>query len=154
MADIVPISVNLPVLSTAILPDALPVGSGQSTGMNLPLILENIERLLKVRKRKADAVSRAAGVPDAIRNLRRAVEGKIKSSPTLRIIDAIARELGTDADSLMREKIGVQPAPGMRDAILRQLEWLDQERERAMAQLEALDEAERVAAAPRKRKIR
>lgn len=152
MADIIPISVNLPVLSTANLPDAQPVSSGHSTGMDLGIVLQNIDRLLETKGRNAHEVSRSAGVPDAIRNLRRAVKGEIKSTPTLRVIAALAEELGTSLNDLMqpRKKPEIQSAPGVRQAILEKIDWLDQQKQQALQELATLEDAEK----PHKRKIR
>jgi transcriptional regulator with XRE-family HTH domain len=121
--------------------------------MDLITVLANIERLLKAKKRSADAVSRAAGVNDAIRNLRRTVRGEIKAAPTARTIAAIAAELGVTVDYLMmpREKPDIQPAPGVREAILEKIKWLDQQREQALAELAALDEVEKARNAPKRR---
>lgn len=142
--DITDISVNVPVLSTAILPDAQNSRSGQSTGMDLAVVLQNIERLLELKQRSADAVSRAAGVPDAIRNLKRTVRGKIKAAPTMRTIAALADELKVSVDDLIRprERIEIQPVPGMRETILKKIEWLDREKQQALDELEALEHAE------------
>ena len=112
--------------------------------MDLATILQNIERLLKAKGRSAHAVSVAAGVPDAIRNLQRAVEGKIKAAPTARTISALAAELGVTVDELMtaRKKPDVQAMPGVREAILEKIKWLDRQKEQALAELAALDEVE------------
>lgn len=124
--------------------------------MELAAVLENIERLLKAKKRSADEVSRAAGVPDAIRNLRRHLRGQIKAEPTTRTISALAEELGVTVDYLLsrRPAVHVEPAPGVREALLRQIDWHEQERQRAIDQLAALDEAESGARKTPKRKIR
>ena len=98
--------------------------------MDLAVILQNIEILLKTKGRKADPVSKAAGVPDAIRNLKRAVRGEIKSGPTLRTIAALAAELGVSVNDLTqpRRKPDVPPAPALRDMILKKLKWLEQQK--------------------------
>jgi hypothetical protein len=94
-------------------------------------------------------------VPDAIRNLQRAVEGKIKAAPTARTISALAAELGVTVDELMtaRKKPDVQAMPGVREAILEKIKWLDRQKEQALAELAALDEDEVSARkAPRRQK--
>jgi transcriptional regulator with XRE-family HTH domain len=154
--DMAGISVSLPELSTAILPDAIFAGSGHSTGMELPVILQNIELLLEAKGRKAHSVSKAAGVPDAIRNLQRAVRGEIKSGPTLRTIAALAAELGVSVDELTRprKRPVISSAPGVRDVILKKLVWLEQQKRDALEELAMLDEAEAEVKKAPKRKIR
>jgi hypothetical protein len=91
-------------LSTAILPDDPVRHGGHSTGMELKPILKRIEGRLKLQGLSADAASKAAGKPDAIRNLRRAVkEGGRKgvSTDTLR---ALAPVLGVTAGWILGEK--------------------------------------------------
>ncbi len=98
-----PVSVNLPVLSTAILPGAENLYSGHLTGMELDVLkvlLANLERLMKERGLSADALSRRAGVPDAIRNLRRAIESG-KGGTTLRTLAALAKVLNTTPAALL-----------------------------------------------------
>lgn len=102
MPDIGTISVNLPVLSTVKLPDAQAVNSGHSTGMDDKVLLNNINRLLKAKKVSADAVSKAADRPDAIRNLRRRVAGTFSGSWTLDTLADIARALQTTPWELLR----------------------------------------------------
>lgn len=65
-------------------------------------LLENIERLLKAQKVSADAVSKAAKRPDAIRNLRRRVAGEFNGSWTLDTLADIAKALKTSPWDLLR----------------------------------------------------
>jgi hypothetical protein len=157
MPDITGISVGLPVLSTAILPDALLKGSGHATGMDLNILLANIERRLTIMKMSADKASKAAGHPDCIRNLKRRIKGEIKGDGiSHQIVRDLARVLETTAEQLTepREKVEVQPIPGLRGQLLSQLQYLERERERVIEQLEALDAAELTAQKPQRRKIR
>lgn len=89
-------------MSTVKLPDALIVSSGHSTGMNDRLLLANVERLLKARNATADAISRKAKRPDAIRNLRRRVQGEKQGSWTLDTLSDIAAALDTSMWELLR----------------------------------------------------
>ena len=124
--------------------------------MDLGTVLHNIDLLLKADGRKADGVSRAAGVPDAIRNIRRVVKGEIKSTPNLRTITALATELGVSVDYLTqpRRKPEIKPMPGLREAILQKIQWLDQQKKQALEELAALEEAESAPRKPLKRKMR
>lgn len=70
--------------------------------MSEKVLLDNIERLLKLRKVSAHAASEAAGVPDAIRNLRRSVRGETKTKWNIDTLEAIAAELGTSSWELLR----------------------------------------------------
>ena len=99
MPDIGAISVNLPVMSTVNLPDAQPKGSGHSTGMDLKVLLNNIDRL---KKTSDHAVSVKSGSEDAIRNLRRYASGEIKGMWTLDTLEKVARALNTTPWELLR----------------------------------------------------
>lgn len=70
--------------------------------MNDRLLLANIERLLKDKGVTADAVSRKAKRPDAIRNLRRRVEGEKLGSWKLDTLADIAVALDTSSWELLR----------------------------------------------------
>lgn len=102
MPDMPTISVSLPALSTVKLPDAQIVNSGHSTGMDDKVLLSNIERLLKTQKVSADAISKLAKRPDAIRNLRRRVAGEFNGSWTLDTLSDVARALQTTPWELLR----------------------------------------------------
>lgn len=124
--------------------------------MDLEIVLQNIELLLKAKGLKADRVSKEAGVPDAVRNLRRTVQGKIKSGFTLRTAAALATKLGVSVDDLInpRKRPHISLTPGIRDAILQKIEWLEQQKAQALDELAALDEAEFQLKKTPKRKIR
>jgi hypothetical protein len=66
------------------------------------VLLANIERLLKARGTTADAVSKAAKSPDAIRNLRRRVAGEKQGHWRLDTLEAIAQALDTSPWELLR----------------------------------------------------
>lgn len=122
--------------------------------MDLSLILANIERLLALKGLKADKASRLAGKPDAIRNIKRKLKGEIKGTGvTVETLNAIAAVLGTDYAGLStpRDQIQVRPVTGLREEIVRKIDWLDREKERALEELEALDRAERPEKKPAKR---
>ncbi|MEN6535681.1 MAG: hypothetical protein ABFD89_18600 [Bryobacteraceae bacterium] len=157
MPDMAGISVSLPDKSTAFLPDAHRIVSGHSTGMDLAVILENIERQLRIKKMSSDKASRLAGKPDAIRNIKRKLKGEIQGDGiTVKTLEALAGALGSTVDELTtpRERINISPVPGLRDSIIAKLEWLDRERDRALQELSALDQAENSAKKAAKRKIR
>lgn len=70
-------SVELPHLSTVILPVIVDRVAGHTTGMNsppLPEILDRIDQRLKLLGSNDARASKKAGHPDAIRNMRRAVK--------------------------------------------------------------------------------
>jgi hypothetical protein len=143
-------------MSTVKSPDARFVSSGYSTGMDLPLILSNIEWRLKVLKLSANRASDLAGTPDAIRNLRRRVAGKAGGSFTVDTLQKLAVALKCEPKDLMQAtpQENVKPIPGLRGQLLSQLAYLDTERDRVLRQLDALETAELPAEKPRKRKIR
>lgn len=117
MPDMDRISVSLPVLSTVKLPGADPVNSGHSTGMDHDILLENIERLLKIQKVSADAVSKAAKRPDAIRNLRRRVAGETSGSWNLDTLADIARALKTTPWDLLRPSSAILEDENLRKMV-------------------------------------
>jgi transcriptional regulator with XRE-family HTH domain len=125
--------------------------------MDLKLILDNIDRLLRVKKLSQDKASRDSGHPDAIRNIRRKLKGEIKGKGlSVEIVKDLARVLGVSAAELMEpaERIEVPVVPGLRGALQAQLDYLDRERARVMDQLVALDEAETAGQKRQKRRIR
>lgn len=88
-------------MSTVILPDAPLEEAGHSTGMELQDILSRIERRLKAVKLTPDAASRAAGKPDAIRNIKRAVRDGARTGVSTDTIRALAPVLKTSASWLL-----------------------------------------------------
>lgn len=70
--------------------------------MNLKVLLANIDRLIRVNKTSANAVSKLAGSPDAIRNLRRYAAGELKGMWTLDTLESVAKALGTTSWELLR----------------------------------------------------
>jgi len=146
MPDMAAISVSLPALSTAILPDAWAVNSGQSTGMDLKAILANIDRRLKVLQISAHEASLDSGHQDVIRNLRRKVKNGKASKGSLRAdtLEDLARALKCSVEDLKRpvDASGAALVPGMRDILLARRELLDRERALIDEQLAAMDEAE------------
>jgi hypothetical protein len=117
MPDIPAISVNLPHLSTVNLPDAKPVGSGHSTGMDHDILLNNIERILKAKKVSADAISKKAKRPDAIRNLRRRVKGDYDGSWTLDTLTDVAAALEISPWELLRPAGAIPVGEEFRDFV-------------------------------------
>lgn len=111
--------------------------------MELAVVYANIIELLETKGLSADKVSRDAGVPDAIRNIKRRLDGGIKSrSLNIQTLDALAAQLGVTADYLKANHDQPQSTPGsVREAILAKIAWLDRERAQAMAELSAIDQA-------------
>jgi len=95
-------------MSTVKMPDALAMGSGHSTGMDLKVLLTNIDRHIRLQKTSDNAVSNKAGRADAIRNLRRYASGELKGMWTLDTLDAVAKALGTSSWELLRP-VGAVP---------------------------------------------
>lgn len=63
--------------------------------MNLSAVLKRIERRLEALEISADAASKAAGKPDAIRNIRRAVKNGQRQGVNMTTLDALASALKT-----------------------------------------------------------
>lgn len=122
IADMDALSVRIPVLSTVNLPDAHRFRSGYSTGMDHETLLANIERHLKTKKVSADAVSKLAKRPDAIRNLRRRVKGQFDGSMTLDTLIDIARALDVPPWELMRPPGAAASPDELRDLIDQRIE--------------------------------
>lgn len=122
MADIRLVSVGLPVLSTVNLPDARASISGHSTGMNLTVLLANIDRHLLATGETDNALSTRAKKPDAIRNLRRYASGEIKGMWTLDTLEAVARALGTSSWELLRPPGAIPTDDSLRNYIDRVVE--------------------------------
>ncbi len=117
MPDIASISVSLPVLSTVKLPDVGSVGSGYSTGMDLTVLLNKIDRYLRIQKTTDNALSKKAGSQDAIRNLRRYASGEIKGMWTLDTLEAVARAMGTSSWELLRPPGAIPEDESLREYI-------------------------------------
>lgn len=117
MPDMSAISVRLPVLSTANLPDAHLTGSGHSTGMDLKVLLTNIDRHIRIQQTTDNAVSKKAGRNDAIRNLRRYASGDLKGSWKLDVLEDIARALGTSSWELLRPPGAIPEDESLREYI-------------------------------------
>lgn len=92
--------------------------AGYSTGMDLKGILERIERRLIAVDKKADKASNEAGKPDAIRNLRRAVESK-KGGITVATLEALAPVLETTVVYLLKGEGPESLAHNNRFALIR-----------------------------------
>jgi transcriptional regulator with XRE-family HTH domain len=123
--------------------------------MDLAIIYDNIQRLLRAKKLSANKASQLAGKPDAIRNIQRKLSGEIKGHGiTIDVLASIAKVLGTTVDDLQtpRERISIRPVSGLKEMLLAKISWLDKEREQTLRELEALEEAE--AAPPARRKKR
>ena len=84
--------------------------------MDHETLLANVERLLKASGKSADAVSKAAKRPDAIRNLRRRVAGEFNGSWTLDTLADIAKALKTSPWELLQP-----PGAARADESLREL---------------------------------
>lgn len=69
--------------------------------MDTPAVLARIEERLKVVGLKADRASKLAGAPDAIRNLRRAVEKGTRTGVTMTTLAALAPVLQTTVGHLL-----------------------------------------------------
>lgn len=98
------LSVILPPLSTVILPVARAPGfRAISPPMedSLDRVLARIERRLTALGKTANAASREAGKPDAIRNIKRAVEDGGRQGVSTSTITALAKPLHTTAAWLL-----------------------------------------------------
>jgi len=122
MADMGAISVNVPVLSTVNLPNAREADSGHSTGMDLKVLIANIDRLVKAQRTTDNAVGIRAGKQDAIRNLRRYASGDLKGMWTLDTLEAVAKALGTSSWELLRPPGAVAADEDLEDRINRVLD--------------------------------
>lgn len=101
--------------------------------MKLAAILQRIEQRLRVLGLSADAASRMAGKPDAIRNMRRAVRTGKRDGVNTHTIDALAAALKTTPTYLLGSETSIPAAlPGS------ELEVLATERAALMAQIEQL----------------
>jgi hypothetical protein len=85
--------------------------------MDDKILLANIERLLKAKNVSADAVSKSANRPDAIRNLRRRVAGTFNGTWTLDTLADIAQALGTSPWELLRPPGAVPSDEDFRDLV-------------------------------------
>lgn len=103
MLFIPPISVILPDKSTANLPDARKLKYGHPSLMNYQAILARIERRLDELGVSAHHISKAAGSPDAIRNLKRVVQSG-KGGITARTLSALAPKLNMTTAQLLGEE--------------------------------------------------
>ncbi len=149
--SMLPISVNLPDKSTAILPDAMAVGSGHLTEMtetDWTAVLSNIEARLKTLRMSPHAASKRAGHLDAIRNLERSIE-RGKPGMSLKTLDHLAVVLKTSREALLSSgrvhlpKIEPEQATTAVEMLKAQRSLLDQ-------QISTLEEA----ACPAKRRRR
>lgn len=99
MLDMAPISVILPRKSTAILPNAPSTRPGYITGMELSEILAWVDFRKAALGIKSDAaVSKKAGHPDVIRNMRRGL-----SRPKTAALRDLAKVLGNPPPGLFDE---------------------------------------------------
>ena len=85
-------------------------------------LLQNIERLLREQNESADAVSRRAGKPDAIRNLRRYVAGEAKGTWTIDTLDAVAQALKTTPWDLLKPESAVFSMDHIRTIVREEVE--------------------------------
>jgi hypothetical protein len=88
-------------MSTVELPVARHFVSGHSTGMQLPAVHKRILKRLKATGQTANGASEAAGKPDAIRNLKRAVEEGARTGISTATLAALAPVLKTTPEWLM-----------------------------------------------------
>ena len=70
--------------------------------MDLKVLLNNIDRLIRVKKTTDHAISVKSGSEDAIRNLRRYASGELKGMWTLDTLEKVARALETTSWELLR----------------------------------------------------
>lgn len=70
--------------------------------MDLKVLLNNIDRLIRVKKTSDHAISVKSGSEDAIRNLRRYASGELKGMWTLDTLEKVARALETTSWELLR----------------------------------------------------
>lgn len=77
-----------------------------TTPMQLAEVLERIEARLKILDLTENAASRAAGKPDAIRNLRRGVQSGARKGISTATLSALAPVLKTSAEWLLTGRSG------------------------------------------------
>lgn len=77
-------------------------------GMELAAILSRIEARLKATELTANEASRRAGKPDAIRNLRRAVENGMRRGISTATLSALAPVLSTSQAWLLTGRDGAE----------------------------------------------
>jgi len=70
--------------------------------MDLKVLLNNIDRLIRAKKTSDHAISVKSGSQDAIRNLRRYASGELKGMWTLDTLEKVARALDTTSWELLR----------------------------------------------------
>ena len=137
--DMFGISVILPDMSTAILPDAPAPYPGHPTGMDLAVILQNIDVLLKKHGLTDDSASRKAKAPDAIRNMRRRLASGKSGIGNVKTLEALAKQLETTVGELITPQaisaVPIQEKTHLRQFLRAQRDLIDQ-------QLAALDAAE------------
>lgn len=157
MPDMAPISVILPRLSTAILPNAEILDSGQDTGMDARAkeILRRIDLRLAQLKKAQYRAEKEAGAPDAIRNLRRGF-----SIPKDRAMKGLARALECDVEWLRADNFNPDApdshsaALGGVDQLLARKEGLLRQIEQLQARVAGLDEAIAVLQTPQPKRAR
>ena len=115
------ISVSLPDQSTAMLPDAQLAGPGHPTGMEWQPLLKLIDKALTAKGLSADKASRDAGHPDAIRNMKRKADGKLKGGITFDTVMDIARVLEISPVSVCRAAMGLQVETDERAALRKEI---------------------------------
>jgi hypothetical protein len=156
MPDISSVSVELPHVSTEILPDARQFRFGHTTAMELAQILALIDQRVDELKAAGDtrklsdhAISKAAGANDAIRNMRRGI-----STPKAKALTAIGKYLGIN---LLADPAAGKLTPGPDEmALLRdELKRTTAAQERATAALErALEQIEQSSAPTKHRRAK
>lgn len=121
-------SVKIPDKSTAFLPVLPGKPSGQITAMELADILNRIERRLQAVGLSEHAAGTAAGKPDAIRNLRRALEKDGRQGVSTATLNALAPVLRTTSVWLFagvgREDAGVAQDGKAPDSAMPEVEEL------------------------------
>lgn len=84
-------------------------------------LLALIDKALAARRLSADAASRESGHPDAIRNMRRKAEGKLKGGVTFDTVMDVARYLDISPEAVCRAAMGYSATTDDREAIRQEI---------------------------------
>lgn len=81
------------------------------------ILLNNVDRLLRINKLTDNKAAKLAKKPDAIRNLRRYASGELKGTWSLDTLEAVAAVLGTSSWELLRPPGAVPQGDEMREYV-------------------------------------
>jgi hypothetical protein len=84
-------------------------------------VLYLIDAALKAKGISSDAASRDSGHPDAIRNMRRKAEGKLKGGVTFDTVMDVALHLGIRPEAICRAAMGLPAETSETEAIRKEI---------------------------------